>query len=245
MPPSFRPHGADIAFLHTAAIHIATFDALAREIAPALKLTHVVREDLLNAAEKAGGMTTAISFRTQEALIALADGGARVVVCTCSTLGEEAEKAAGEADVPVMRIDRPMADRAVREGSRIGICAALRPTLAPTRALIDSSAARARRDVEIREFLFDDVWPAFREGRLADYHAGIAARLGEAAAHVDLLVLARASMAPAIPLAGALPVPLLSSPRIGFEAAARIAGARGLGTNESATLPLWEGQNLR
>ena len=226
MPPSFAPHGAAIAFLHTAALHIETFERLAREMAPGLRLTHVVREDLLAATEKAGGITTAVSLKTQEALLALAEGGARVVVCTCSTLGAEAEKAAGEAEIPVMRIDRPMADRAVREGRTIGICAALRPTLAPTRALIESSAARAGRDVEIREFLFDDVWPAFRQGRLGDYHEGIAARLGEAAREVDLLVLAQASMAPAASLAGAIGAPVLSSPRIGFMEAARIAGAR-------------------
>ncbi len=226
MPPSFAPHGAAIAFLHTAALHIDTFERLRNEIAPGLRLTHVVREDLLAATEKAGGITTAVSLKTQEALIALAEGGARVVVCTCSTLGAEAEKAAGEAEIPIMRIDRPMADRAVREGRSIGICAALRPTLAPTRALIESSAARAGRSVDIREFLFDDVWPAFREGRLDDYHEGIAARLGEAAREVDLLVLAQASMAPAASLAGAIGAPVLSSPRIGFMEAARIAGAR-------------------
>lgn len=226
MPPSLRHHGAAIAFLHTASIHIETFNALRDELAPGLTLTHAVREDLLIAAEKAGGLTPAISLKTQEALIALAQGGARVVVCTCSTLGEAAEEAAREADVPVMRIDRPMADRAVREGARIGICAALAPTLAPTRDLIASSAARAGRDCEIREFLFDDVWPAFRAGRLDDYYEGIAARLADAAKHVDLLVLAQASMAPAAALAAPLPVPILSSPRIGFEAAAKIAGVR-------------------
>ncbi|ABS64076.1 conserved hypothetical protein [Parvibaculum lavamentivorans DS-1] len=226
MPPSLRHHGAAIAFLHTAAIHIETFNALRDELAPGLALTHAVREDLLIAAEKAGGLTPAISLKTQEALLALAQGGARVVVCTCSTLGEAAEEAAREADVPVMRIDRPMADRAVRAAARIGICAALSPTLAPTRELIASSAARAGRDCEIREFLFDDVWPAFREGRLDDYYEGIAARLSDASKEVDLLVLAQASMAPAAALAGALRAPLLSSPRIGFEAAAKIAGVR-------------------
>ncbi|PKQ08799.1 MAG: hypothetical protein CVT73_05780 [Alphaproteobacteria bacterium HGW-Alphaproteobacteria-12] len=224
MPPSFRHHGAAIAFLHTAAIHIETFNELARELAPDMKITHAVREDLLIAAEKAGGVTPAISIKTQEALLALGEGGARVVVCTCSTLGAEAEKAAGEADMPIMRIDRPMADRAVREGARIGICAALAPAIAPTHALIASSAARAGRDCTMREFLFDDVWPAFRAGRLDDYYAGIAARLADAAKDVDLLVLAQASMAPAARLAGVLSVPVLSSPRIGFEAAARIAG---------------------
>lgn len=229
MPPSLRHHGAAIAFLHTAAIHIDTFDALRDELAPGLALTHAVREDLLIATEKAGGMTPAVSMKTQEALLALAEGGARVVVCTCSTLGEAAEEAAREAEVPVMRIDRPMADRAVREGARIGICAALATTIAPTRALISSSAARAGRHCEISEFLFDDVWPAFRAGRLDDYYAGIAARLADAATQVDLLVLAQASMAPAATLAGPLSVPLLSSPRIGFEAAAKIVGVRASG----------------
>jgi hypothetical protein len=226
MPPSLRYHGAAIAFLHTAAVHIDTFDALARELAPGLKLTHAVREDLLCATEKAGGVTPAVAVRTQEALLALAEGGARVVVCTCSTLGPEAEIAAREAEIPIMRIDRPMADAAVMAGRVIGVCAALKPTLAPTRALIESSAERLRRKIEVREFLFDDVWPAFREGRLDDYHQGIAARLADAAADVDVLVLAQASMAPAAELCGVISVPVLSSPRIGFAEAARIAGVR-------------------
>ena len=100
MPPSRRSHGAAIAFLHTAAIHIETFNALGREIAPELALTHVVREDLLAAAEKAGRVTPALDFMTQEALIALAEGGARVVVCTCSTLGASSVSTQARAGRP-------------------------------------------------------------------------------------------------------------------------------------------------
>lgn len=230
--PSHRPA---IAFLHTAAIHIETFNALASELAPGMAISHAVREDLLCAAEKAGRVTPALDMRTQEALLALADGGARVVVCTCSTIGASAEAAAGEADIPILRIDRPMADLAVREGRRIGICACLPSTVENTRRLILDSAARQRHDCEIETFVFDDVWTAFREGRLADYHEGIAARLERASRDVDVLVLAQASMAPAAELAGALAVPVLSSPRIGFEAAARLvrggAAQRGLAKN--------------
>jgi hypothetical protein len=51
--PSTSPRPV-IAFLHTAAVHIETFNALGREIAPELALSHAVREDLLSAAEKAG-----------------------------------------------------------------------------------------------------------------------------------------------------------------------------------------------
>ncbi len=223
MPPAHVRHGAAIAFLHTAAIHIETFNALGRELAPELPLAHAVREDLLSAAEKAGFVAPALDMKTQEALIALAEGGARVVVCTCSTLGASAEALSEEMGIPILRIDRAMADLAVETGRDIGVCACIPATVPNTQTLIRSSAARAGREVEIRPFVFDDVWTSFREGRLSDYYEGIAARLEAAAQGVDVLVLAQASMAPAAALCGALPAPVLSSPRIGFEAAARLA----------------------
>jgi Asp/Glu/hydantoin racemase len=131
---------------------------------------------------------------------------------------------AEETQVPMLRIDRAMADLAVKTGRRIGVAACIQTTVPNTQMLIRSSAARAGREVEISSFVFDDVWTLFREGRLGDYYEGIAARLKDAARDVDVLVLAQASMAPAAGLCGALDVPVLSSPRIGFEAA--VAAAR-------------------
>lgn len=225
MPPAHIRHGAAIAFLHTAAVHIETFNALGAELAPELTLAHAVREDLLSAAEKTGFVTPALDIKTQEALVALADGGARVVVCTCSTLGASAEAAAEEVKAPILRIDRAMADLAVETGTRIGVCACIPATVPNTQMLIRSSAARAGREVELKSFVFDDVWTLFREGRLGDYYEGIASRLADASRDVDVLVLAQASMAPAAALCGTLAVPVLSSPRIGFEAAVKLARA--------------------
>lgn len=223
MPPSRSQHGAAIAFLHTTPVHIETFEALGREIAPDLRLTHAVREDLLAAAEKAGRVTTALDIRTREALTALAEGGASVIVCTCSTLGASAEAANEDAAVPILRIDRPMADLAVLQGHRIGIAACVPATVANTEALIAESANAVGRDFELETFLLDDIWISFREGRLDDYYQGIASRIADVAKGVDVLVLAQASMAPAAALCQNLPVPVLSSPRIGLEAAARLA----------------------
>lgn len=209
----------DIAFFHTSLVHIETFNALAAELAPELTISHAVREDLLSAAEKAGFVTAVIDLKTQEALMALLDQGARVVVCTCSTLGASAEALAEETGFPFLRIDRAMADLAVATGARIGIAACIPATIPNTQTLIRSSAARAGRDIATKVFVFEDVWPLFREGRLDDYYEGIAVRLADAARDVDVLVLAQASMAPAAQLCGNLSVPVLSSPRIGFKTA--------------------------
>ncbi|MAB14887.1 aspartate/glutamate racemase family protein [Parvibaculum sp.] len=223
MPPAQYTHGAAIAFLHSSALHIGTFNALGAERAPGLKLAHTVREDLLVAAEKAGGITASIELKAGEAMLALAAGGAKVVVCTCSTLGPVAEHVADEADIPIIRIDRPMADEAVRSGKRIGVCGALAPAMETTLRLLEDSAGRAGRDCHFAPVHFEDAWEKFRAGRLAEYHAMIAEGLKRASDDCDVLVLAQASMAPAAQQAGDLGVPVLSSPRSGFAAAARIA----------------------
>ncbi len=221
---SSTPKQPDIAFLHSAAVHIETFNALGAELAPELTLSHAVRDDLLSAAEKVGFVTPVIDLKTQEALMALSEQGAGVVVCTCSTLGASAEALADETGRVFLRIDRTMADLAVQKGRRIGVAACVPTTVLNTQVLIHSSAARAGREIALRTFVFDDVWTLFREGRLDDYYQGIAERLVEASRNLDVLVLAQASMAPAALLCGDLNVPVLSSPLVGFEAA--VAAAR-------------------
>lgn len=215
MTSTSRP---EIVFLHTSPAHIAIFNALRDELAPGLSIGHVVREDLLCAVRKAGAVTVAVELKLAEALNDIARGGARRVICTCSTLGGVAEA----ADVPgaeVMRIDRPMVREAVRIGGRIAICAALPETLAPTLALVEEEVARSDRVASVTPHVFDGVWSDFSAGRLDDYYAGIAARLRDVAEDADVIVLAQASMASAAELCPDIGIPVLSSPRMGFLAA--------------------------
>ena len=63
---------ADVVFFHTSPVHIDTFNRLRDTLAPGLEIAHVVREDLLVAAEKVGGINEAIEFRvTDESLLCL------------------------------------------------------------------------------------------------------------------------------------------------------------------------------
>jgi len=93
-----------IAFLHSSAMPIEAVNAQAREIAPAAKLMHVVREDIACMLE-AHGVTPLIEMMVREALQALADRGAQIIVCTCPRLGALIEAGAQdlreEVGVPV------------------------------------------------------------------------------------------------------------------------------------------------
>jgi Asp/Glu/hydantoin racemase len=218
--PVLSPAGgpAVLALLHTSPVHVPVFDALRDQDHPGLELRHVVLPELLARARRDGA--TAVAGDVLAVLRQAVADGARAVLCTCSTLGGVAEAAAGDAGVPVLRVDRPMAAAAVARGPRVVVLATLESTLGPTVALLAQEARCAGRPVEVRTRVLDDAWRAFEAG-----DAGRCARLvAEAAdavraADADVIVLAQASMAPAELLTTTC-VPVLSSPRRGLAAGA-------------------------
>ncbi|MDG9718983.1 aspartate/glutamate racemase family protein [Streptomyces sp. DH24] len=210
-----------LALLHTSPVHVPVFDALRDQDHPGLELRHVVLPRLLDRARRDGAAAVADDVRT--ALRQAVADGARAVLCTCSTLGGVAEAGADDAGVPVLRVDRPTAAAAVALGPRVAVLATLESTLGPTVTLVEEEAARAGRPVEVRTRVLGDAWRAFEAGdteRCARLVANAADAIGTADA--DAIVLAQASMAPAERLT-TTSVPVLSSPRRGLEAGARVA----------------------
>ncbi|NUT37975.1 MAG: hypothetical protein HOV79_33425 [Hamadaea sp.] len=194
-----------IGFLHTSEVHVPTFRALVAELLPGAEDCHVVDEALL--AKARAGRPYADGLAAAVAQLEKAD----VIVCTCSTIGEAAEG----ADPRVIRVDRPMAARAVAYG-RVGVVAALESTLGPTADLVREEAAAAGWETEIVLAPCLEAWLLFESGDLAGYHETVARHVA-ALTEVDVVVLAQASMAPVVALLGDHPVPVLASPRIAVE----------------------------
>jgi hypothetical protein len=212
-----------IGFLHTAEVHVATFRELFAELAPSgLDDLHLVDESLLADARRTGS-APGLAGRLRELVVA----GADLIVCTCSTIGADAEAMSGE--VAVLRLDRPMAEAAVATGDRIAVVATVESTMEPTLALLRETAGRP---VTLIPSPCYTAWRHFEAGDLAAYDEEIAAHIRAVAADADVFVLAQASMAGAAALLPGLAV--LSSPR----AAVAEAVKRGRGMATAAPLPL-------
>ncbi|MBW8797891.1 MAG: arylsulfatase [Streptomyces sp.] len=210
-----------LALLHTSPLHVPVFDALRDEHHPGLELRHHVDPALLARARRDG--PEAVARDVTAALRRAASSDARALLCTCSTIGEVAERAAAEVGVPVVRGDRPMAAAAVAAGLRIAVLATVESTLPPTLALLDDEARRADRPIRTRAQVVPDAWTRFEAGDIEGC-ARLVAAAADAVTDADVIVLAQASMTPAARFATTA-VPVLSSPRPGLAAAARSAGA--------------------
>ena len=208
-----------LTFFHTAAGNAATLETLVAEIAPDVKVKHVFSQELLDEAVKAGSMSQELEQRIVERLLAEASTGADLVVLTCSTIGAAAETAKERSKVPIQRIDKAMAEAAVASGPRILVAACLQSTVGPTSDLIRSVAKEQGKQITIEVILLSDAWPILQAGNPEGYAAAIAEGLRPVAPQADVIVLAQASMAKAGELLTDLPIPVISSPRLGVEAA--------------------------
>ncbi|MDT0264757.1 aspartate/glutamate racemase family protein [Streptomyces sp. DSM 44915] len=212
-----------IGFLHTAAVHRDTFQALVDRHAPGVAAVHVVDEEPLAGARERGP-DALVHRQVRAGLDELVARGASLAICTCSSLAGIAERlgrdAGGPLPVPVLRVDRPMAEAAVRAGRRIGVVTTSASSVAPTGELLTECAAAAGLAVELVPATCPDAWDLFTAGDLDGYARRIAATAERLAPAVDVLVLAQASMEPAAARLRHLPVPVLTTPRLAVEAAA-------------------------
>ncbi|MFI0960006.1 aspartate/glutamate racemase family protein [Streptomyces sp. NPDC021080] len=218
-PGQLPPRSGPVALLHTSPAHVPVFEALRDADHPGLELRHLVDEELLARARREG--PEAVAGEVRALLAGAVADGARVVLCTCSTIGAVAERSG--AEVPVLRVDRPMAAAAVAAGPRVVVLATVASTLEPTVALVEEEARRAGRPIEVRTALVEHAWALFEAGD-TDGCARVVADAADAVADADAIVLAQASMTPAERLT-TTPVPVLSSPRPGLAAAADAARA--------------------
>lgn len=216
-----------LGLLHTASNHRGRFDALLRELSPpGVTWVDKVREALLR--DALDEMPEARQWAAITAALAeLHADGSEQVLCTCSSIGRLAELAGARLGLPTLRVDRPMAERAVALGRHILVVACLSSTLRPTTALLREVAAAADRPIEIETLYLASAWQLHLQGDEPGFARAIADAILDSPLTVDALVLAQASMAPAVDLLSGLAVPVLTSPRLGVAAAlSRLTGAR-------------------
>lgn len=210
-----------IGCLHTAESNVALFKAAAEGLN--IELVHHVRPDLLEAAERDGGLTGGLAAETVWAMREL-ESQANAVILTCSTLGPAVDLAS-DSRVPWLRAAAALADLAVAKGRHIAVLCAAETTLMSTKELFNAAAARRETPPQIDVWHVKGAWEAFKEGDIASYYM----MLGEAAdaayeGGADVVAFAQASMAGAAwDARHGIP---LTSPRAALERAIELVAQR-------------------
>ena len=184
-----------LGLVHTSTTLVPIFGQLCKEKLPGVNVFNIADDSLVKNIMAAGSLTPTIARRVASYLESAELAGADYIMVTCSSIGPAVEAGAKLIGVPVLRVDQPMADKAVITGKKIGVVATLRTTLEPTADLILRRAAASGKQIELTSKLCEGAFDALMSGDAATHDARVAVALKELSQQVDVIVLAQASMA--------------------------------------------------
>ncbi len=208
-----------LGLVHTSATLVPVFAELCSKYLPGIKVFNIVDDSLIKNTIACGELTASTSKRVVNYAASAEEAGADYILFTCSSIGPAVETAATLTGVPVLRVDQPMADKAVQTGKRIGVIATLSTTLEPTSDLVRRRAIAAGKEIELKSVLCEGAFDALMSGNAATHDKKVGDALKQLLNEVDVIILAQASMARVVDTLtdAEKKVPILASPPIAIQ----------------------------
>src|SRR3989337_695766 len=213
-----------LGLIHTSATLVPVFAELCSKYLPQVKIFNIVDDSLIKNTIACGELTSGTSKRVVNYTGSAEEAGADYILFTCSSIGPAVEIAASLSNIPVLRVDQPMADKAVQTGKRIGVVATLSTTLEPTIDLVKRRAIAAGKEIELVSRLCEGAFDALMSGDAATHDKKVGDVLKQLSKEVDVILLAQASMARVVDTLNEADkrVPILASPGIAIQYLASI-----------------------
>jgi aspartate/glutamate racemase len=210
-------------------IHVVTFTAqtvqrYVNEILPGVEVVHLADDTLQrdNLAAGVGVIPEKNYFKFATYAKFLEDAGVDLIMLACSTFNRAVEVARPMIKTPLLQIDRPMMDLAVKQGKKIGLIATLPTTVPSSERLLRKAGEDAGKEIEIKTVLSSKAFELLLAGEKEKHNEILLAEIDKLSREVDAIVLAQVSMSVLEDSTKNARVPVYNSGRTGFERAREI-----------------------
>jgi len=213
--------GKTLGIIHAAVFTSVSLEPIAKEVMPEVAIMHAgddtVQRD--NLAAPVGTIPKVNFYKFATFARFFEEAGIDLIVLACSTFNQAVEFARPMIKVPMLQIDRPMMEKAVASGSRIGLIGTLASTMPSSERLLRQCAADAGKKIDVVPVLNAEAFKVLRAGNPAGHNTMVLEDIKRVSKEVDCIVLAQASMAVLEKETTNNPVPVFTSPRLAFQKA--------------------------
>lgn len=213
--------GKTLGIIHAAVFTSQTVQPYLDEILPGVDVMHfgddTVQRDNLRAPVGTIPKVNFYKFATYAHF--LEQAGVNLIMLACSTFNQAVEHARPMINTPLLQIDRPMMDLAVREGTRIGLLATLPSTVPSSERLLRQAAADAGKEITVETVLNQEAFQVLRAGNPAKHNEMLLHSIDQLSGKVDAIVMAQVSMSVLEKELTHTRVPVFNSGRTGFSRA--------------------------
>ena len=201
-----------VGVVHTFLYSVEDLKALFRKYLPDVEMINIIDDSLLEEALANKGITPGIINRMCGYYSNLQDLGCVCCLNQCSSVGEAADVAQNLIRIPILKIDAPMAQKAVELGSRIAVIATAISTVEPSSRLVERMASRAGKEVSVSRCYAEGAYDCLlKTGDRQKHNDLVTAKVREAAKDNDVIVMAQGSMYQLVPLLSDVQIPVLTS----------------------------------
>ncbi len=206
-----------VVVIHTSPVSLNELKALFKELIPDVEMVNIIDDSLLEEVKTVGHINSNIVSRMCSYVQIAKTLEPDLILNQCSSVGEALEIARTQADCKTLRIDEPMAEKAVSIGSRIGVVATVASTVKPSCNLVRRVAKKRNKSVLVTDYLVDGALDVLMSGDVEKHNALVIDAIRQAEAENDVVVLAQGSMTAILPYLGETEKPILTSPRLAVE----------------------------
>lgn len=214
-----------VGVVHTFLYSVEDIKGMFRKYLPDIEMINIIDDSLLEEALKNKGITPNIISRMCDYYRNLQDLGCACCLNQCSSVGEAADVAAKLINIPIVKIDGPMAKKAVELGDKIAVIASAISTVEPSSRLVERTAIELGKKVTVNRFFIEGAYECLlKTGDKQKHNDMIIAGVREAARDNDVIVLAQGSMYHLMPFLKDIKVPVLTSLETGVAQIRKVIG---------------------
>jgi glutamate racemase len=207
-----------VGIIHAVNLTIRAMQPFIEKYLPDVEVVHLCDDTIQrdNIRAGVGVIPKANYFKFAQYARNLQEAGADLILLACSTFNYAAELARPMIDIPIMQIDRPMMEEAVRRGARVGLLATLPTTVPSSERLLRIVAAEQERKVEITTVLRPEAFAAIQKNDVETHNRILLEEIDRLSGTVDSIAMAQLSMSALVPFLPATRVPVYDSGTTGF-----------------------------
>ena len=213
--------GKTLGIIHAAVFTAVSLEPIAKEVMPEVSIMHAgddtVQRD--NLAAPVGTIPKRNFYKFATFARFFEEAGVDLIVLACSTFNQAVEFARPMINIPMLQIDRPMMEKAVATGTRIGLIGTLASTMPSSERLLRQCASEAGKKIDVVSVLNAEAFKVLRAGNPAGHNSMVLEDIKKMSKDVDCIVLAQGSMVVLEKETANNPIPVYTSPRLAFQRA--------------------------
>lgn len=170
------------------------FGKVFEEKNPDVKIYNIMDDSLLVDTRTYNGMTPTIASRMLNYAKAAEASGADGVLVTCTSVNEATKFIRPLMNIPILNIEEPVAEMAVKNGKKIGILGTIPTSPAALGRVVQEKVAELGKEIELVPVVAEGAFDVLCAGDVKKHDEMVCESLEKLAKEVDVIAFSQISM---------------------------------------------------